>query len=88
MAYNDWRAKFEEQLALTNSLKRDLAALQAKTKIPCPAYGPGVGCDDHYKCWESCGAMGNDERFVSKADSDVTDQVNIALGLPVTRQPK
>lgn len=89
MDNTDWKAKYEKQLAVTNSLKRDLAALQAKTKIPCPTHGAlGLGCDDHYKCWEPCGAMGNDERFVSKADSDVADQVNVALGLPITRQPK
>ena len=52
--------KLNEQIAITDSLKKDLAALQAKTVVPCP----NGQCSNQHTCWEPCGVMGNDERFV------------------------
>lgn len=85
----DWKKKYEDQLAVTQSLKRDLAALQGRTVQPCPAAKEmGVhACSNQHECWEPCGVMGNDERFVRQAPGQLQAQNDAAMeALGIRRQ--
>lgn len=61
----DLAQKLKGQTAITESLKRDLATLQGRTVLPCPA-AQKMGehaCQNQHNCWEPCGSLGNDSRF-------------------------
>lgn len=67
----DLAKKLKDQVAITDSLKRDLAALQGRTIQPCPASSEmgEFACKNQHECWEPCGVMGNDERFAVVVDN-------------------
>jgi len=81
----DWKRKYEEQLAITDSLKRDLAAMQGHVIQPCPA-AEKMGehaCKNQHQCWEPCGALGHDERHcrpISVEEQSRADAITQALG--------
>jgi hypothetical protein len=82
----DWQKKYEDQVIISDSLKRDLAHLQGHTIMPCPA-ADKMGehaCKNQHECWEPCGVLGNDERFVAVKPYDPAenDAVLAALGIP------
>lgn len=62
-----WKAKYEEQVKISESLKRDLAEMQRKHPEPCPnpAHSYSQICTNRFQCWEPCGELGNDERFIT-----------------------
>lgn len=78
---NDLTRKLQAQISITDSLKRDLAALQGRTVQPCPAAAKmgEHACTNQHECWEPCGVMGNDGRFARISVS--SDAVDAALGI-------
>lgn len=83
MEIPDWKQKYDDQIKVNLSLKRDLAALQGHTIMPCPAASQmgEHACANQHDCWEPCGVMGNDERFVTRAQEDAGAKVDAALGI-------
>lgn len=48
-----------------------------KILIPCPnaAHMGEFACTDKSQCWEPCGELGNDDRYVRRAPPHVTDEM-------------
>lgn len=51
-----------------------------RSACPDPSMGK-FACTNRAQCWEPCGDLGNDDRYVGKADSEVSAAVDRAMGI-------